>query len=145
FTMSSLATLYHTSTLAEGFSNNERQAAARALLRHNAHLDGTHYHTRRPGGLHPAYVAFNRTDSTSKERSLTHTELVEAALKNLFDAVTMQDRIDGGITLLIRCPGSEVTPTVLPDQLALDLYITPRELQETPQHIGRDIAALIQT
>jgi hypothetical protein len=93
FTMSSLATLYHTSTLAEGFSNNERQAAARALLRHNAHLDGTHYHTRRPGGLHPAYVAFNRTDSTSKERSLTHTELVEAALKNLFDAVSLGFRV----------------------------------------------------
>ncbi|KAG1726759.1 hypothetical protein EDB19DRAFT_1603942, partial [Suillus lakei] len=142
FTMSSLATLYHTSTLAQGFSNNERQATARALLRHDAHLDGTHYHTRRPGGLHPAYVAFNRTDSTSKERSLTHTELVEAALKDLFDAVTMQDRIDGGITLLIRCPGSEVTPTVSPDQFALDLYITLRELQETPQRIGGDIAAL---
>jgi hypothetical protein len=56
----------------------------------------------------------------------------------------MQDCIDGGITLLIRCPGSQVTPTVSPDQLALDLYITPCELQETPQHIGRDIAALIQ-
>lgn len=84
FTMSSLAAL-HASTFAQGFSNNERQAAARALLRHDAHINGAHYHTRKPGGLHPAYAAFNQTNG--KERTLTHVELVEAALQDLFDAV----------------------------------------------------------
>ncbi|KAG1827854.1 hypothetical protein DFJ58DRAFT_644389, partial [Suillus subalutaceus] len=140
FTIPSLAAL-HMLTFAQGFSNNERQAAARALLRHNAHIDGTHYHTRKPAGLHLAYVAFNN-ETNGKERTLTHIELVEAALQDLFDAVTTQDRIDGGISLLIRCPGSEVSSTILPQELALDLYITPRKLQETPQHISRDVAAL---
>ncbi|KAG2108474.1 uncharacterized protein F5147DRAFT_773674 [Suillus discolor] len=95
--MSSLAAL-HASPFAQGFSNNKRQAAGRALFRHNTHIDGTHYHTRKPGGLHPAYAAFNQTNG--KERTLTHVELVEA-LWDLFDAVTMQDHIDGEISLLI--------------------------------------------
>ncbi|KAG1764089.1 hypothetical protein EV702DRAFT_1051461 [Suillus placidus] len=65
-------------------------------------------------------------------------------LKDLFDAVAMQDCIDGGISLLIRCPGSEVSSTIAPEELALDLYVTPRELQETPERIGGDVAALVQ-
>jgi hypothetical protein len=56
----------------------------------------------------------------------------------------MQDCIDGGITLLVQCPGSEVSSTISPEELALDIYITPCELQETPQHIGGDVAALVQ-
>lgn len=56
----------------------------------------------------------------------------------------MQDRIDGGITLLVRCPGSEVSSTISPEELALDIYITPRELQKMPQRIGGDVAALVQ-
>ncbi|KAG0703470.1 hypothetical protein DFH29DRAFT_998467 [Suillus ampliporus] len=98
FTISSLAAL-HTSTFTQGFSNNECQAAARALLRHDTHIDGTHYHTRKPAGLHPAYAAFNWTNG--KEGALTHVELIKAMLQDLFDAVTMQDHIDGGISLLI--------------------------------------------
>ncbi|KAG1797630.1 hypothetical protein EV424DRAFT_1292587, partial [Suillus variegatus] len=140
FTMSSLAAL-HASPFAQGFSNNERQAAGRALFGHDMHIDCAHYHARKLGGLHPAYAAFNQTNG--KERTLTHVELVEAALRDLFDAVTMQDRIDGGISLLIRCPGSEVSSTTLPEELALDLYITPHELQETPQCIGGDVATLL--
>ncbi|KAG1770559.1 hypothetical protein EV702DRAFT_941660, partial [Suillus placidus] len=139
FTISGLAALYP-STFVHSFSNNERQAAARALLRHDAHIDGAHYHTRKPAGLHPTYAAFNQTND--KEKTLTHVELVEASLKDLFDAVTMQDRIDGGISLLIQCPGSEVSSTIAPEELALDLYVTPRELQETPERIGGDVAAL---
>ncbi|KAG1881213.1 hypothetical protein F4604DRAFT_1922222 [Suillus subluteus] len=102
FTIPSLAAL-HTLTFAQGFSNNERQVATRALLRHNAHIDGTHYHTRKPAGLHPAYVAFNNETN-----------------------------------------GSEVSSTISPEELALDLYITPHELQETPQRISGDVAALVQ-
>ncbi|KAG2108475.1 uncharacterized protein F5147DRAFT_773675 [Suillus discolor] len=33
---------------------------------------------------------------------------------------------------------------MLPEELALDLYITPCELQETPQHISGDVATLVQ-
>ncbi|KAG1886380.1 uncharacterized protein F5891DRAFT_1201049 [Suillus fuscotomentosus] len=126
FTMSSLAAL-HASPFAQGFSNNECQAAGRALFRHDMHIYGAHYHARKPG-----------------ERTLTHVELVEAALQDIFDAVTMQDHIDGGISLLIQCPGSEVSSTALPEELALDLYITPHELQETPQCISGDVTTLVQ-
>ena|SRR6267154_1518060 len=89
FTMSGLAALC-TSTFAPGFSNNEQQAAARALLRHNAHIDGTHYQMRTTGGLHPSYIGFNReTNENETERTLTHSELVEAALQDVFDAVML--------------------------------------------------------
>ena len=81
FTMSGLAALY-TSTFAPGFSNNERQAAARAVLRHDAHIDGTHYQTRTLGGLHPSYIGFNwlKNDYDESERTLIHRELIDAAL-----------------------------------------------------------------
>jgi hypothetical protein len=85
FSVKSIAALY-TSTFAEGFGNSERQAAARALLRHDAHLDGTHYHARKPGGLHPSYAAFN-SFVTTKDRSLSCEEFVEASLKDVFDSV----------------------------------------------------------
>lgn len=88
FTMSGLAAL-HSSTFGQGFSNNERQAAARGLLRHDAHIDGTHYHARTRGGLHPSYIAFHsNTQEPELGRSQTQTELVEATLQDVFDAVS---------------------------------------------------------
>ncbi|KAG1791818.1 uncharacterized protein HD556DRAFT_1199346, partial [Suillus plorans] len=122
-------------------SESERQAAARALLRHDAHQDGTHFHTRKPAGLHPSYISFN-SYTTLDENSITHEGFVEAALQDLFDAAAMQDRLDGGISLIIRCPGSEGTPTLSPEHLSLDLYITPRELHASPDRIGGDISVL---
>lgn len=56
----------------------------------------------------------------------------------------MQDRLDGGISLLIRCPGSEVGSPMSPKKITINLYITPRELQEVPQQIGGDVAVLVQ-
>ncbi|KAG1765194.1 hypothetical protein EV702DRAFT_940766, partial [Suillus placidus] len=141
FTMSGL-TVLHSSSFAQGFSNNERQAAARALLRHDVHIDGTHYQTRTFGGLHPSYIAFLQPADLELERTLSHKELREAALQDVFDAITMQDRLDGGISLLIRCAGTNAGPTISPEKIALDLYITPRELHETPEQIGGDIAVL---
>lgn len=87
FTMSGIAAL-HTSTFAQGFSNNECQAAARALLRHDTHIDGTHYQTRKLGGLHPSYIGFNATAKQTHERALSHDALVEAVLQDVFDVVS---------------------------------------------------------
>lgn len=86
FSMSSLAAL-HLSSFAQGFSNEEQQSAARALLRHDAHVDGAHYHTRKPGGLHPSNIAFNSYTS-SDERSITEEEFMKASLQDVFDAVS---------------------------------------------------------
>ncbi|KAG1770134.1 hypothetical protein EV702DRAFT_1202548 [Suillus placidus] len=141
--MSSIAAL-HTSTFALGFSNNERQAAARALLRHDAHIDGTHYQTRKLGGLHPSYIGFNATAKQTHERALSHDALVEAVLQDMFDALTIQDRLDGGISVLVRCAGSEATATTSPEQLPIDVYITPRELCESAERIGGDVVVWVQ-
>ncbi|KAG2149220.1 hypothetical protein DEU56DRAFT_752872 [Suillus clintonianus] len=90
FTIPSIATL-HTSTFAQGFSNNEHQVAARALLRHDVRIDGTHYQARQPGGLHPSYFGFSGTAKQTAERSLTHEELLEASLQDVFNAVFAQE------------------------------------------------------
>lgn len=85
--MSGLAVL-HCSTFAKGFSNNERQAAARALLRHDAHVDGTHYQTKTPGGLHSFYIHFHAQQQDSETRTMSHQEFTDAALQDVFDAVS---------------------------------------------------------
>lgn len=87
FTLPSVAAL-HSDAFALGFSNAERQAAARALLRHNSHQDGSHYHTKTAGGLHPSYIKFNEVLTSQDERMITHEEFVEAALEDVFDAVS---------------------------------------------------------
>lgn len=87
FTTANLAALL-SSGLAQGYSNNERQAVARALLRHDAHLDGTHYLTRTLNGLHPSFVGFNPTPLPD-EAAQSKRELVGASLKDVFDAVSL--------------------------------------------------------
>ncbi|KAI6011366.1 hypothetical protein BKA83DRAFT_4012088, partial [Pisolithus microcarpus] len=141
FSIANLTALYN-STFAQGFSNDERQAAARALLRHNAHADGAHFQSRVKGGLHPAYVGFNPSTTDNKARTLSNEELVGAALEDVFDAVTMQDRLDGGITVMLHCAGVKSTSTQTADEVTVDLYVTPRELRESPERIGGDIAVL---
>ncbi|KAG2336947.1 hypothetical protein BDR05DRAFT_952979 [Suillus weaverae] len=143
FTIASVAALY-SSSFAPGHSNSERQAAARTLLRHDSYLDGTHYHTRTPAGLHPSYIAFNEALASPDKRMITHEEFVEAALQDIFDAVCMQDRLDGGISLLICCPGSNTTSTLSAERIAVDLYVTPRKLHEVHERIGGDVSVLVQ-
>ncbi|KAG1775915.1 hypothetical protein EV702DRAFT_941657, partial [Suillus placidus] len=124
-----------------GFSNNECQAATRALLRHDVQIDGTHYQTKTFDGLHPSYIAFQPIQQPESERTLSQKELCEAALQDVFDAITMQDRLDGGISLLIQCAGSDA---ISPEKIPLDLYVTPREMHEVPQQTGGDVAVLVQ-
>ncbi|KAG0699234.1 hypothetical protein DFH29DRAFT_877464 [Suillus ampliporus] len=54
------------------------------------------------------------------------------ALQDLFDAITMQDRLDGGISILMRCAGSEASETLSPEHFTVDLAI------------GGDLSALVQ-
>ena len=85
FTMANLARVYHL-TFAQGFSNNECQALARTLLRHQTHLDRTHYKCQTPGSLHPSYIGFN-PPKLSEDRVLTKQALIKALLGDVFDAV----------------------------------------------------------
>ncbi|KAG1834476.1 hypothetical protein EV424DRAFT_1341295 [Suillus variegatus] len=89
-----------------------------------------------------SYFAFSSTAKRTSEKSLTHEELLEASLQDIFDALSMQDHLDGGISVLIQCAGSEAVAS--PENLPVDLYITPHELQETPERIGGDLAVWVQ-
>ncbi|KAI6017305.1 hypothetical protein BKA83DRAFT_4128443 [Pisolithus microcarpus] len=123
FDIANLTALYN-STFAQ-FSNDERQAAARALLRHSAHLDGAHFQSRVKGGLHPTYTGFNPNMNDKKARSLSSKELVEASLQDVFNAVTMQDHLDRGITLLLHCAGVKSTSAQTVDEAFCQEFTLP--------------------
>ncbi|KAG6369297.1 hypothetical protein JVT61DRAFT_15479 [Boletus reticuloceps] len=143
FTMVNLAALYH-SNFALGYSNNERQAVARALLRYNSHMDRIHYQTQLPQGLHPAYVEFNLSPTKDKEMVLSKCDLVEASLGDVFDAIAMQEWLDGRISILLRCPGGQVPSGLACEKVPIDVYITPRELHEDHAAVGGDVAVTVQ-
>lgn len=58
----------------------------------------------------------------------------------------MQDRIDGGITLLIRSCGYALSEKICPQasDVALDVYYSPRELAEGGLTMQSDIAIIMQ-
>jgi hypothetical protein len=56
----------------------------------------------------------------------------------------MQDRLDGGISVLIRCPGTPAFPELTSDKVTADIYVTPRELHEQQEHISADVAVMVQ-
>jgi hypothetical protein len=58
--------------------------------------------------------------------------------------IAMQDRLDGGISIIMRCAGSEAPATLSPEHFTVDLYVTPCEHRETPECIGGDLMVLVQ-
>ncbi|KAI6012335.1 hypothetical protein EDC04DRAFT_2579821 [Pisolithus marmoratus] len=139
FMVAAITSLY-SSPFAEGFNVGQHQAAICALLRYGVHEDGMHHHTQSPGGLHPAYAAFNPIDKT-EGKIICRTDLVEALLGNVFDAITLRDHLDGRLSVLIRCPGSDTTTCT--EELAVDVYVTPHEVLGH-EHVHGDSAMLIQ-
>ncbi|KAI6012165.1 hypothetical protein BKA83DRAFT_4064527, partial [Pisolithus microcarpus] len=101
------------------------QAAIPALLRFKAHMDGMHYHMKSPGSLHLAYVAFNPVNK-SNSKVISLLGLIEAMLDDLFNAITMKDHLDGGLSVLIRCPGTKTPAST--QQLTVNVYITPHKV-----------------
>ncbi|KIK13206.1 hypothetical protein PISMIDRAFT_18139 [Pisolithus microcarpus 441] len=136
--IAAIASLY-SSPFAEGFNVGQRQAAIQALLRYGVHEDGTHHHVKSPGGLHPAYAAFNPIDKT-EGKIIRRTDLIEASLGDVFDVITLQDHLDGRLSVLVRCPGSD---TISAEELAVDIYVTPCEILENECVCG-DSAMLVQ-
>lgn len=65
-------------------------------------------------------------------------------LNQILLQIAMQDHLDGGISILIRCPGFKADTTPSPEDMALDLYVTPHELQESSARIGGGVAILVQ-
>ncbi|KAG2112372.1 uncharacterized protein F5147DRAFT_572524, partial [Suillus discolor] len=119
------------------------QSAAHALLRHDAHVDGTHFHTWKPGGLHPSNITLN-SHTTSDEWSITQEDFMNQTLQDVFDAITMQDRLDGRISIIMHCAGSEAPGALSPEHFTIDLYIMPHKYHEVPERIGGDLSTLVQ-
>ncbi|KAF8834719.1 hypothetical protein BDN67DRAFT_1016222 [Paxillus ammoniavirescens] len=141
FTIAAIAALSN-SSFGQDLSDDTHQAAIRAIQRHGVHCDGAHYHTQTPGGLHPAHAVFNVQRKLEK-KLFSRTVLVEVSLSDVFDAIAMQDCLDGGISILIRCPGSEASQDLTPEKITVDLYVTPRELVRN-ERISGDMAVLGQ-
>jgi hypothetical protein len=56
----------------------------------------------------------------------------------------MLDRVDGGVTLLIRTPGYCATPDLSIDDVTLDAYFPPRELHEGGQKLRSILAGFMR-
>lgn len=56
---------------------------------------------------------------------------------------TTLDLIDGGISVILRCPGHPTAPVSL-ENLTVDIYVTPRELTEGGKQISERVALLVQ-
>jgi hypothetical protein len=48
----------------------------------------------------------------------------------------MQDRLNGGISIILRCPGFKLSNTLTPDKITVDVYVTPRELIQSERVSG---------
>ncbi|KAF8122130.1 hypothetical protein EV363DRAFT_1301427 [Boletus edulis] len=105
----------------DNFTVLQRLAASCALLRH--------------GGLHPSYFGFREETEGSTRLSLAHED---------FKEVVQQDRLDGGISVLLRCLGFTAQQQLAPEDIVADVYITPHVLHAAPQRMSEGIALLVQ-
>ncbi|KAI6026801.1 hypothetical protein BKA83DRAFT_4124389 [Pisolithus microcarpus] len=143
FTVAAITSLYF-SPFAEGFSIGQHQVAIWALLRYGAHEDGMHCCTKSPGGLHPAYAAFNLSDNYFL--SSHNNKLLRRLGENLlYWAVYTQhnpvDKTEGEV--IHRMDMDEVSLGDVFDVSIVNAYITPHEVIGN-EHICGDSAMLIQ-
>ena len=110
FTLDGLGAVY--SMFKGNFSNDERQAAARAVLRHGVHVDGMHYQSRHTGGLNPSYIGLTPSTPKDEELTISKRELVKASLKDVFDAVTFTIVSFGPITYITSRSPCKIVWTV---------------------------------
>lgn len=54
------------------------------------------------------------------------------------------DIIDGGITLMLHCPGYQTKAAITPENLTVDIYVSPRELSEGGQKFSELVALIVQ-
>ncbi|RDB15155.1 hypothetical protein Hypma_004865 [Hypsizygus marmoreus] len=146
YTPTGIATV-SSSLINSSLSTAERRAGARAILRSGQH-NTDHFETRTPGGLHPAYVDLHGRGDNAPEERREIKNVLKDSLGDVFDAITTLDRLDGGLSLLIRCPGHQ-GPTSLnidnAQNTTLDVYASPRELVEGGQALSKSIALIIQS
>ncbi|KAF8327690.1 hypothetical protein F5887DRAFT_924648 [Amanita rubescens] len=128
-----------------GLSFDARMAAARAAIRANAHKDGTDYRAKTDGGLHPFYVSLHGKGTGSDIEKRERQELLSATLTDVFDTISILDRVDGGISLFLHCPGHLVSRSgAQTEDITVDTYVSPREVHEGGGVLREAAARLIQ-
>src|SRR6266550_3436389 len=60
-----------------------------------------------------------------------------------FEKLTMLDRIDGGVTLLLHCPGHLVTADTNIEDIPIELYATGQEVKTLDMQ--KQLVSLIQS
>jgi hypothetical protein len=58
--------------------------------------------------------------------------------------LTMQDRIDGRISLLLRFPGYASNKKLCPEDITVDVYFTPHKLAEGGDQLKSDLSIMVQ-
>ena len=86
FNPSGIAAAY-VSMLGSDFSSTEKQAAARAIVRHNQHAT-SYSKTRTDGGLHPMYLELHGLGGASEQEHQDNKMLLEASKSDVFDTVS---------------------------------------------------------
>jgi hypothetical protein len=59
--------------------------------------------------------------------------------------ITALDRIDGGITILLRSPGYRVQGDIAVEKITVDTYVSPRELKEGGKEMSKHVALMVQS
>ncbi|TFK61505.1 hypothetical protein BDN72DRAFT_863561 [Pluteus cervinus] len=132
------------------YSEEEKHTAARAINRSGLFRDGQHLTTRTEHGLHPAYFQFRmQAGSALHSPTFLHNpadwqDCMAKLHDDLLDVATILDRVDGGVTVIMRVPGSKVTEHTDAADITIDSYITPITLGTGGAHMERTIAGLFQ-
>lgn len=66
------------------------------------------------------------------------------SISNLCLKASAIDLIDGGISVVLRCPGYRPSNTLLLENITVDVYVTPRELVEGGKRMSERVALLVQ-
>ncbi|KAG6905228.1 hypothetical protein DXG01_004080, partial [Tephrocybe rancida] len=121
-----------------------REAAARAILRHDAHMSD-HMKVENHNGLHRMYVELHSRGDLSGEELLECKAVLEDLQGDVLDAVTTLDRADGGMSILLRIPGFLSPDNLEAKALTVDVVVPPRERLEGGKDFSKAVAMLIQT
>ncbi|KAG6905194.1 hypothetical protein DXG01_004349 [Tephrocybe rancida] len=71
-------------------------------------------------------------------------ELIKESQQDLFDAVIALNRLDGGISLFLHCPGFEVLHEISMEDLTVDVLFSPQEYGEGRKALSKFIALVVQ-
>ncbi|KAG6905187.1 hypothetical protein DXG01_004375 [Tephrocybe rancida] len=122
-----------------------RSTAACAILRHGLHASD-HFKVLNAKGLHPMFVSLHsRGEVEGNEKTEVH-QLISDLREDALDAVSALDRLDGGISVFLRCPGFQAPASMGTDSVTVDLVVPPRELlaPEGGKELSKALALMVQ-